>query len=219
MNLEDLNKDLATKQLAGFWASNITDNDGEVLEPRTTVVLYLWKWDDIYNGLLQAGELVSLEQSERRTIRLINPGVPGTTGATNTVHTSIQLVKPGEIAKAHRHTLTALRFVLRGGGAFTTVEGERFTMNPGDLILTPQWTWHDHYNGTGENIMWLDGHDGPCSRPWRSWRWSPSARNSNRWRPCPTSACTSSAGRDPRSSSRSFRTRPSATRGRPPTNR
>ena len=117
MSLDDLNKDLATKQLAGFWASNITDNDGEVLEPRTTVVPYLWKWDDIYNGLLQAGEIVSLEQSERRTIRLINPGVPGTTGATNTVHTSIQLVKPGEIAKAHRHTLTALRFVLRGGGA------------------------------------------------------------------------------------------------------
>ncbi len=161
MNLEDLNKDLATKQLAGFWASNITGNEGEVLEPKTTVVPYLWKWNDIYNGLMEAGELVSLEQSERRTIRLLNPGVPGVTGATNTVHTSVQLVKPGEIAKAHRHTLTALRFVLKGGGAFTTVEGERFTMYPGDLILTPQWTWHDHYNGTGENIVWLDGHDGP----------------------------------------------------------
>ena len=110
---------------------------------------------------MEAGELVSLEQSERRTIRLLNPGVPGVTGATNTVHTSVQLVKPGEIAKAHRHTLTALRFVLKGGGAFTTVEGERFSMYPGDLILTPQWTWHDHYNGTGENIVWLDGHDGP----------------------------------------------------------
>ena len=95
MSLDELDKDLATKQLAGFWASNITGNDGDVIEPRTTVVPYLWKWDHIYNGLLEAGELVSLEQSERRTIRLLNPGVPGTTGATNTVHTSVQLVKPG----------------------------------------------------------------------------------------------------------------------------
>jgi len=74
---------------------------------------------------------------------------------------SVQLVRPGEIAKAHRHSLTALRFIVQGNGACTTVEGERFTMSPGDLILTPNWTWHDHYNGTDEDIIWLDGHDGP----------------------------------------------------------
>jgi gentisate 1,2-dioxygenase len=74
---------------------------------------------------------------------------------------SVQLVRPGEIAKAHRHSLTALRFVVQGNGACTTVEGERFTMSPGDLILTPNWSWHDHYNGTDEDIIWLDGHDGP----------------------------------------------------------
>jgi gentisate 1,2-dioxygenase len=61
---------------------------------------------------------------------------------------SIQLVRPGEIAKAHRHSLTAFRFIVQGNGACTTVEGERFMMSPGDLILTPNWTWHDHYNGT-----------------------------------------------------------------------
>jgi len=160
MKLEDLDRELQEKQLAGFWSGNITGFDQEI-EPKSSVVPYLWKWSDIYEGLTKARELVSLDRSERRTLRLINPGVPGNTGATTTIHMSVQLVRPGEIAKAHRHTLTAIRFVVKGKGAFTTVEGERFTMSPGDLILTPNWSWHDHFNGSEEDVIWLDGHDGP----------------------------------------------------------
>ena len=160
MKLEDLDRELEEKHLGGFWSANITGFE-EDIEPSTIVEPYLWKWSDIYDGLLKAGDLVSLEKSKRRTIRLFNPGVPRPTGATTTIHMSVQLVKPGEIAKAHRHTLTAIRFVVKGSGGCTTVEGERFTMSPGDLILTPNWTWHDHFNGTGEGMVWLDGHDEP----------------------------------------------------------
>lgn len=160
MKLEDLDRELRDKHMGGFWSANITGFE-ENMEPRGATLPYLWKWSDIYDGLMKAKKLVSLEKSERRTIRLLNPGVPGTTGATTTIHMSVQLVRPGEIAKAHRHTLTAIRFVVQGEGAFTTVEGERFTMSPGDLILTPNWMWHDHFNASNENIIWLDGHDGP----------------------------------------------------------
>lgn len=160
MGLEDLDRELEERHLAGFWSANITGFE-ENIEPKSIVVPHLWKWTDIYDGLMKARELVSLNRSDRRTIRLINPGVPGHTGATTTIHMSVQLVRPGEIAKAHRHTLTAIRFVVQGRGAFTTVEGERFTMSPGDLILTPNWSWHDHFNGSDEDIIWLDGHDGP----------------------------------------------------------
>jgi gentisate 1,2-dioxygenase len=160
MNLDDLNRDLRAKHMAGFWAENIVEFDKD-MEPKTAARPHLWKWSDIYDGLLKAGKLVSLEQAERRTIRLMNPGIPGPTGMTTTVHMSVQLVKPGEIAKAHRHSITAIRFVVKGSGAFTTVNSERFTMAPGDLVLTPNWCWHDHYNGSSEDIVWLDGHDGP----------------------------------------------------------
>lgn len=163
MKVEDLDRELAAKNLAGFWSGNITGFD-ENIEPKSRVLPYLWKWSDIYDGLMKAREVVSLEMSERRTVRLVNPGLPETGFATQTIHISVQLVRPGEVAKAHRHTLTAIRFVVRGSGAFTTVEGERFTMSPGDLILTPNWTWHDHYNGTEEDSVWLDGHDGPLVR-------------------------------------------------------
>ncbi len=60
---------------------------------------------------------------------------------SNTIHLSVQLVKPGEIATAHRHVAAAIRYVLKGSPkSFTIVEGERFTMEEGDLIKTPNWT-------------------------------------------------------------------------------
>jgi gentisate 1,2-dioxygenase len=56
--------------------------------------------------------------------------------------------------------MTAIRFIVKGSPmACTIVEGERFPMEEGDLITTPNWTWHDHHNGSGEPVIWLDGVD------------------------------------------------------------
>jgi gentisate 1,2-dioxygenase len=74
---------------------------------------------------------------------------------------SFQLVKPGETARAHRHTIAAIRFVIKGKGAFSTVDGTKYEMAPGDLILTPSWSWHDHGNDSAEPIIWIDGLDSP----------------------------------------------------------
>ena len=68
---------------------------------------------------------------------------------------------PGEIAPSHRHIQSALRFVIEGNGAYTAVDGERITMRPGDFIITPSWTWHDHGNPGTEPVVWLDGLDVP----------------------------------------------------------
>src|SRR5262249_23246074 len=78
-----------------------------------------------------------------------------------TLHFSFSIVNPGEVARAHRHNMAAIRFVVQGKSAYTIVEGERFFMEEGDLILTPNWTWHDHHNGSDKPIIWLDGLDGP----------------------------------------------------------
>ena len=73
-------------------------------------------------------------------------------------------VKPGERAECHRHTAAALRFVVEGDGTgFTNVEGEEMLMEPGDLVLTPNWTWHDHFNPGKNNIVWLDVLDSHLS--------------------------------------------------------
>ena len=54
-----------------------------------------------------------------------------------------QIVMPGEIARAHRHSAAALRLIIEGRGGYTVVNGKRVPMFPGDLVLTPNWSWHD----------------------------------------------------------------------------
>ena len=154
-----LDRDMAEKNLSGYWRLGM---EGLPAEPVTSVEPCLWKWADVHESLLRAGEVISLENSERRVVRLVNPGLDRRHAfATHTLQISFQYVKPGENARAHRHTPAALRFVIQGNGAYTTVNGQQCVMEPGDLILTPKLTWHDHSNESNEPILWLDGLDFP----------------------------------------------------------
>src|SRR5581483_873270 len=86
---------------------------------------------------------------------------------SNTVHMSVQCVLPGEVATAHRHNPAAIRFIIKGSPkAYTVVEGEPMPMETGDLITTPNWTWHDHQNESDEPVMWLDGLDVRMMSAW-----------------------------------------------------
>ena len=98
---------------------------------------------------------------ERRALQLFNPGLDGRWATTNNLIAAVQVLLPGEVARAHRHTPTAIRFIIEGSGAYTAVDGERVYMEPGDLILTPSWSWHDHGNETKDRIVWMDGLDIP----------------------------------------------------------
>jgi gentisate 1,2-dioxygenase len=154
-----LDRDMAGKNLSGYWRLGM---EGLPPHPTTSVQPCLWKWADVHGSLLRAGEVISLEHSERRVVRLVNPGLdPRYAFASHTIQISFQYVKPGENARAHRHTPAALRFVVQGSGAYTTVNGQQCVMEPGDLILTPKLTWHDHSNESKKPILWLDGLDFP----------------------------------------------------------
>jgi gentisate 1,2-dioxygenase len=95
---------------------------------------------------------------------LANPGLPGAYAATATLYAGFQIIMPGERAPSHHHTPAALWLVVEGRGAFTTVEGTRCAMEPGDLIITPPMRWHDHGHEGGEPMVWLDGLDIPLVR-------------------------------------------------------
>src|ERR1051325_10930731 len=81
-----------------------------------------------------------------------NPGLNGQWATTNTLIAAVQVLLPGEIARAHRHSPAAIRFIMSGNGAYTAVEGEKVVMREGDLVLTPSWLWHDHGNETRETV-------------------------------------------------------------------
>jgi gentisate 1,2-dioxygenase len=147
---------LAPQQLAPLW---------EVLkelvqpEPTSRAVAHAWSFEAVRPLLMEAGELLSAEEAERRVLVLENPALPGQSRITNTIYAGVQLIMPGEIAPAHRHTASALRFVLESKGGYTSVAGERTIMSRGDFIITPNMGWHDHGQEADSPVIWVDGLD------------------------------------------------------------
>ena len=152
MKLAELDSELEKNQLSGFWKTRVPSHTAEAP--------YLWKWEPLLDGLLKASETIGIEQAERRAIRLVSPHLP-IQSTSHTLQFTFSIVNPGEVARAHRHNMAAIRFVVQGKGAYTAVDGEKFPMEEGDLILTPNWTWHEHHNESEDPIVWLDGLDGP----------------------------------------------------------
>jgi gentisate 1,2-dioxygenase len=131
--------------------------------PAPRVKPMLWRWDDIYGCMIRAGELmpVGSEDAERRVLTLQNPSIPGGRGSTQTLQAAVQMIGGGEAAPSHRHTIAAIRFIIEGSGARTIVDGEPLVMEPGDFLLTPNWTWHGHSKETDGAMFWLDVLDAP----------------------------------------------------------
>lgn len=136
--------------------------------PSTPCQPALWQYADVHPFLMQSGQLISAEEAVRRVLILENPALRGQSCITQSLYAGLQFILPGEVAPSHRHTQSALRFVVEGHGAYTAVDGERTRMKPGDFIITPSWTWHDHgHDGRVESdapVVWLDGLDIPMLR-------------------------------------------------------
>jgi gentisate 1,2-dioxygenase len=133
-------------------------------QPHSPCLPAIWRYKQVRPWLMESGRLISAKEAVRRVLILENPGLPGASAITQSLYAGLQLILPGEVAPSHRHTQSALRLIVEGSGAFTAVEGERITMHPGDFIITPAWTWHDHGNPGGEPVVWLDGLDIPLVR-------------------------------------------------------
>ena len=130
-------------------------------EPKSNAKPTLWKFKDVKQLMLEAGDVITAEEAERRVLVLENPGLRGKSRVTNSLFAGIQLILPGEIADVHRHVASAIRFVLEGEGAYTAVEGEKTMMSHGDFIITANWAPHDHGNPGKTPMMWLDVLDMP----------------------------------------------------------
>jgi len=162
--LEDLPADyraaLTESNLVPLWPSLRT-----VLPPKKPVIRTKpihWSYETVRPLLLRAGELTPMEKAERRVLVLANPGHGlEKMQATATIYIGMQLLLPGEWAPAHRHTPNAVRMIVEGEGAYTTVQGEKCPMSRGDLILTPTGLWHEHGHDGGKPVVWLDVLDLP----------------------------------------------------------
>jgi gentisate 1,2-dioxygenase len=131
-------------------------------EPVTRCVPHVWHYDDVKSLVMESGGLITAEEALRRVLILENPALRGESRATNTLFAGIQMILPGEVAPAHRHVSSAIRFVLDGEGAYTAVEGEKAFMSPGDFVITANWAPHDHGNPSEKPMLWLDVLDFPA---------------------------------------------------------
>jgi gentisate 1,2-dioxygenase len=162
--LEDLPQSyrdaLSALNLVPLWPSLRAVLPPQVPTRRTQAIH--WPYATLRPLLLQAGELTPIEKAERRVLVLANPGHGlEKMQASAAIYLGMQLLLPGEWAPSHRHTPNAVRMVVEGEGAYTTVDGEKCPMQRGDLILTPTGLWHEHGHDGTAPVVWLDVLDLP----------------------------------------------------------
>ena len=130
-------------------------------EPTPVGVPHCWRYEEVRPYVMESARHISAQEAERRVLILENPALQGSSQITGTLYAGLQLIMPGEVAPRHRHTQTALRFVIEGRGAYTAVNGKQVAMEPGDFVITPSWMWHEHGNDSAAPMVWLDGLDIP----------------------------------------------------------
>jgi gentisate 1,2-dioxygenase len=157
---EEVRKAWHAAALAPLWESPVAHRSREG-GPKP----HLWPWRVVRPLVEDAIKVTTPAAVERRVLSLVDPQATSpAAGTTTNLSTALQVLLPGESARPHRHTMNALRFVLEGSGAATIVDGKSCTMDEGDLIITPGWTWHEHVHKGSGPVVWLDALDAPLHR-------------------------------------------------------
>lgn len=137
-------------------------NKIEPWQPKSASEPVLWRYRDLREKVLRSVELVTPEKAGRRVVYLNNPGRREFSAAVGWLYSGLQVMNPGEVASAHAHSASALRFIMEGSGAYTIVDGHKMTLGANDFVLTPNGSWHEH--GVAEDgtpCLWQDGLDIP----------------------------------------------------------
>src|SRR5271154_3784519 len=141
--------------------------EGRVGKAQLKPVAHHWRWREIspYLGriadIARTADVSPIEFADRQQFLLTNPGLGGRLQVASTIRCAVSIYNPGDVAPVHMHTPNASRTILSDNGGYTTIEGERCLAARGDLILTPNGTWHDHGNNGADPVVWIDILDFP----------------------------------------------------------
>ena len=136
-------------------------------QPRPEAVAHIWKWSPWSRRSCNSPAPAVPVGDERRAMQLFNPGLNGQVGHHQHAH------RRGAGAHARRDRARAPPLAERDPlhhGRRRRLHRSRGregrSCNKGDLVLTPNWQWHDHGNETGANHR-LDGRPGRAASPRR----------------------------------------------------
>jgi gentisate 1,2-dioxygenase len=130
--------------------------------PKTAFRPAHWSWAQAKAGLDSAGRLINTELADRRNLFMVNPIEGNYYSTLRTIVSAYQMILPGERARSHRHSPNALRLVVDvPDNTYTVVDGVRIDMKPGDVVLTPNWSWHGHASEGDRPGYWIDYLDVP----------------------------------------------------------
>jgi len=144
-----------------------TKTSGRIAANQLKALPYRWRWHDYgpyldrISTIAKAADVSPIEFADRQSILLTNPGLGGRLQVTNTIRCAISIYNPGDVAPAHVHSPNASRTILSEKGGYTNIEGEICEAFRGDIILTPNGTWHDHGNKDDKPVIWIDMLDWP----------------------------------------------------------
>lgn len=145
--LKDMYDRISDKSMFPFWATSddVTNDEVRQLMATKKAIPYIWRFEEDIEPLLRrSADLISMDDSERRSLVLVNPGLAPKRASVSTMYTAYRLNDPNEMMPPHKHSPSAIRFGLTGKGNFTGVAGEDVVFGPGDMVLTPNDAWHNH---------------------------------------------------------------------------
>ncbi len=158
-NLDDLYKVFDVSRYTAGWHKK---RPSLWREPKSEFRPMHWRYAEAVVALDRAGEWIGTDLAERRNLLMFNPVGDNDYATLRTLVAAYQMIKPGEYARGHRHSPNALRLVLDAEpGLFTVVDGVKLPMRSGDVLLTPTWCWHSHYNEGRSKAYWIDVLDVP----------------------------------------------------------
>jgi gentisate 1,2-dioxygenase len=158
---DDLNRALADQDIVGFWDLK---RDYEMVEPYVPEKPGIWRYEEYSPLGFASTDLIPIEEADRRNLMFSNPGLPGSGLITRRLFGGVQVIPPGELSPVHRHMGAAIRVMLQGSGAYTTVEGDKSVLERGDVVTNPSGAWHETGNEGNEPIMWFDTLDVPFTK-------------------------------------------------------
>lgn len=124
--------------------------------------LLKYEWEPTYEALQRYAKVTDGSPFDGVMMDYTNPLTGGPVMAT--IGASMQMLRPGEHTKAHRHTGSIMYQVAKGEG-YSVINGKRFDWRERDIFCVPSWMFHEHVNGSStDDACLFSFHDLPVMR-------------------------------------------------------